>query len=118
MKRIFTLIIFVAMLVAGGFAEAHWMQFTEAVDGTKAYWDVGTLTYCCAGTQNSASLWTKYELPSGDYWIDHEELLRSTKQQKLVSAHHYNSKGVVIYSWNTPTAWTDIVPGSLGDRLF
>ena len=115
MKRIFTLIIFAAVFTAVIWAETHWTLFSEGASGTKLYLDYQTIRQ---ETRDSVTVWTKYDKPAGDYWIDHEQFYRPTKQGRILSGYHYAANGELIDGSSTPLPWIDVIPGSLGEGLF
>jgi|SRR5215471_1697952 len=115
MKRFFTLIIFAALFMAAAWAETHWTLFSEGVRGTKLYLDYQTIR---RETRDGVMVWTKYDKSAGDYWIEHEQFYRPTKQDRVLSWYHYAANGELIDGSSTPLPWIDVIPESLSEGLF
>src|SRR5215472_7249243 len=114
MKRIFTITIFAAMFMAAALAESRWTFFFQAADGSKGYLDYQTIHYV---TRDNATVWTRVDEPAGDYWVNHMQLYRPTKQMKLLNWHHYSASGELINGDDRSGEWFEAVPDGLGDRL-
>jgi hypothetical protein len=125
-KRILTLCVLTAALVAAQPAErwTHW--FTAGGEGNTTlyyYLDASSLRYRASKSTNVpndyASIWTKVVTQSsGVFHLDHIEQHYATRHQRILSWAEYDAKGNPISSSSTPGAWNDIVPDSVADGLF
>lgn len=127
MKRIFTLTIIAAALLAGGLhaqsAQSDWKHYgTGGPDNKESYYyyKPSTVRYRASdnGPNDYASVWIKIIDPSGSYDVEHLEQHYTSRRYRILSATSYDGKGSITRSSDTPGEWHEIVPDSLGDTMF
>jgi hypothetical protein len=123
-----TFILLSVFLISNSSFSQNWVYVGSSVSGDKYY-----LRDSNTNESGYKKVWSKqvskrmtykkgnktYTLING-YCLDLKEYDCTGKQLKLVSFAYYNSKGIVVYSYqfqSYETDWNDVLPDSVGEML-
>lgn len=120
MKRIFLLL--TLMTAALGAAEAkndRWVPVTMGPANSLVSVDSETVRYSRdAGGALHVIAWAKYMEASGGYRLYRLEMRDSDQKYRFLASHVYGADGATISSNETPGAWTENPPESIGEDLY
>jgi hypothetical protein len=126
MKRIFTLTIMAAALLAAGLhaqtdyyaPESRWVLGGNDAKDNPFYLDSQTLRYRPADP-DYCMVWVKFTQKDGGYMLMHYEFHRTNGggREHYLSGAGYSAAGEMTQSTNSPGAWEEVIPGSVGEGI-
>jgi len=137
MKRIFTLTILAAALVAGGLhaqagyydpepdarpntsVDSRWSLVTyTAEENLPVYIDTETLQYRpSAAEAEYAWVWVNFIQKNGSQLLARYQIHRTNGHMRVLSAAVYGANRELVWSDYKPQAWQEYAPGSVGELV-
>lgn len=119
MKRILLLIAATAAVTLSAHAqepaEDRWVKVATAATGEPIYIDSDTIEFPAA---ESVIYWRKVILKSGGSQITRLVMYLPTRQYRALSFVEYGSTGETLRTSDTPGSWTQVVPDSIGEKIY